>query len=779
MTPTSRRAPLPRWRRRLASTTLALSVSVIAALATGCLERQVRRVEPKTTSTESRRLPSSAVDKIDLLLVIDNSLSMADKQAVLGDAVPDLTNRLVNPPCVGPLGRPVPDQPTSPLEACPDPESEREFPPLLDMHIGVITSSLGGYGGTGCQQTTENDRGRLIARDEEGGTVATYDDLAFLAWDPDPEAPTHDPPGERDRERLIDAIEGLVRGAGEDGCGYEGVLESWYRFLVDPDPYERVEVTDDGARLVGTDATVLAQREAFLRPDSLVAVIMLSDENDCSVAPQRAGYAMTSSQPLPKPRAACAVDPNDPCCVSCGQPAPAGCDTSEDDCLREGCVPTDEDDCLVRLSSTEDPVNLRCFDQKRRFGYDFLHPVDRYVRAMQDRRVENRAGELVPNPLLEGEDGPSRDPSLVFVAGIVGVPWEDIARRNDAGAPDLIEGHDADGRPVGGYLSAREMRDQGIWELILGDPAAGTPPSDPLMIESVTPRSGTHPVTGEPLRPPGQVGAVPNAGEFTDATSLQHACVFPLVEPRDCTGLGARCDCSDNCTSPDSPSDNPVCVDPASPEAGPGCFQHRAKAFPGVRQLQVLQGLGDQGIVGSICPAQIEPGLRERTDYGYRPAMGAIVDRLKTRLNARQCLSRSLQPDEDDRVQCEIIEALEVPAGTCARACDRAGREPVAPDDPAVANAVDDPAWNCFCRIPQLREDALTACQESLDRDPVTADGNPAHGWCYLDASTVPPIGDPRLVECPPTEQRSIRFVGDGKPATGATALITCQRTDG
>ena len=30
--------------------------------------------------------------------------------------------------------------------------------------------------------------------------------------------------------------------------------------------------------------TLLAQRQAFLRPDSLVAVIMLSDENDCSIA---------------------------------------------------------------------------------------------------------------------------------------------------------------------------------------------------------------------------------------------------------------------------------------------------------------------------------------------------------------------------------------------------------------------------------------------------------------------------------------------------------------
>ena len=70
------------------------------SLAVGCLNRPIDRLEPKTTSTVVERLQQNGVDKIDLLLAIDNSISMADKQAILAAAVPDLVNRLVTPNCV-------------------------------------------------------------------------------------------------------------------------------------------------------------------------------------------------------------------------------------------------------------------------------------------------------------------------------------------------------------------------------------------------------------------------------------------------------------------------------------------------------------------------------------------------------------------------------------------------------------------------------------------------------------------------------------------------------
>ena len=37
----------------------------------------------------------------------------------------------------------------------------------------------------------------------------------------------------------------LVQGVQQHGCGLEAQLESWYRFLIQPDPYESVQLSSD------------------------------------------------------------------------------------------------------------------------------------------------------------------------------------------------------------------------------------------------------------------------------------------------------------------------------------------------------------------------------------------------------------------------------------------------------------------------------------------------------------------------------------------------------
>src|SRR5262249_51669869 len=122
---------------------------------------------------------------------------------------------------------------------------------------------------------------------------------------------------------------------------------------------------------------------------------------------------------LPPARAECAVNPNDPCCKSCGD--------------NQGACPADPM-CAVKpvLSDLEDDINLRCWDQKRRFGIDFLYPVDRYAHGLTAPMVPDRVGAMVPNPIftdLNPNDPIStvRTPDMVFLMGIVGVPWPDIA----------------------------------------------------------------------------------------------------------------------------------------------------------------------------------------------------------------------------------------------------------------------------------------------------------------------------------------------------------------
>jgi hypothetical protein len=78
-------------------------------------------------------------------------------------------------------------------------------------------------------------------------------------------------------------------------------------------------------------------------------------------------------------------------------------------------------------------------------------------------------------------------------------------------------------------------------------------------------------------------------------------------------------------------SKNPVCQDLAT-----GAYatrQTRAKAYPGIRELQVLKGIGDQAIVASICPANTTDATR--ADFGYRPVIAAILNRLRPQL--REC----------------------------------------------------------------------------------------------------------------------------------------------
>ncbi|MEM6790135.1 MAG: hypothetical protein AAF715_21625 [Myxococcota bacterium] len=782
-----------RWTRWAIALARWGSAGIMAIATGGCIDRPLEPVEPRGTLTFNAELTQSSVDRIDLLLVIDNSRSMADKQQILSLAVPDLADRLVNPTCVDPeSGEAAPMQPSGPLEVCPA-GSQREFQPIVDVHIGVITSSLGGHGSNACGGVQENDGARLIARDGRGGRVETYDDNNFLAWDPDPQAPAKSPPGETDQGALAQNLSALVQGAGEEGCGYESTLEAWYRFLAEPDPHDRIELRDGKAERTGRDDTLLAQRRAFLRPDSLLAIVMLSDENDCSIR-QEGQFHLAAGLPtgsLPRPRPECAVDPNDPCCRSCGAPQD-GCPDASDVCDADGDGEADA------LSDLEDHINVRCFDQKRRFGIDFLYPMSRYENALRAPSLPDRNGNLVPNPifadLTRGRDGVAvRSSDLVFIAGIVGVPWQEIARKSPDGSPDLLSGLTADGRPQGGYQSAGELSANGTWDRILGDPKCygsdpDCRPDNPLMIESIAPRTGPGLVDAStPL------GNPINGHEYTIArgNDLQYACIFDLVDgsgmpaPVDCSEQpnGAGCDCDD-----DTSGDNPLCywtgegappLDATMTYSGPSFTQtqFRAKAYPGLRHLQLLQSVGDQGIVGSICPEQlVDPTLE---NFGYRPAVGAIIERLKVQLNG-QCLQRSLTPDVDGTVRCRIVEArrLEDDAASCAETCTAPGRRFIDPLDPAVVAVSGDATRddNCFCEIEQLTGDDGAGCKSDVSSAPVNpTTGEAVHGWCYVDAATVPKTGDPRLVsDCPATQQRLIRFVNEGRGESGAKLFIAC-----
>jgi hypothetical protein len=467
-----------------------------------------------------------------------------------------------------------------------------------------------------------NDRGRFLPEVRSG---LPHAGSGFLTWK------AGEDPG-----KIVGELATHVTAAGELGCGYEAPLESWYRFLVDPTPPENVVMQNGTTQPMGTDQTVLSQRAAFLRPDSLLAIVVLSDENDCSVRDSDVGwYVSTITNPngtlysLAKPTSACATDPNSPCCRSCADVSPA-----------PGCASPDPACDGSSLDETEDRVNLRCWEQKRRFGIDFLYPTARYVNALRRSTLctsnpdlsteECDPASLAPNPLfmdLSGEGKPTRGSELVVFMSIAGIPWQDLATEASLGDPSSLA-----------YLSAPELTAQGRWSWISGD--FTNPPLDPLMVESDDPRSGTSPATGAAIAPPesgsGENGT--NGHEWNSHTTiqgdLQYACIFPLATPRDCDAItGGGCDCknvSAEFSSGAYTKLSPLCQAPGS-AAGEGysSVQYYAKAYPGLRYTAVARQLEAQAVLASICPKVEDPG---NPAYGYNPAVDALVAAIRPRL---------------------------------------------------------------------------------------------------------------------------------------------------
>jgi hypothetical protein len=702
--------------------------------------------------------PAPKISKIDLLFMIDNSSSMVDKQVLVSEAVPELVNWIVDPKCIDPIT--VRTVGNAQNGMCP-PGSVRAFEPILDIHIGIISSSLGSHGAAGvCDDNIDisqgrsdphnDDRAHLLTRGVGGNRVATFENKGFLYFNPAvPGALTG-------AVALSLPFTDLVRGVGQHGCGYEASLEAVYRFLVDPEPYDTIVVDSSielpRAVLAGIDSTLLRQRADFLRPDSLVSVMLVTDENDCSVIDGGDGFfpllppgvVQTGKTFLKHGTSKCLENPNDRCCFNCGRETPAGCPPTESD-----------PECLKgELSVEEDTVKLRCFNQKQRYGVDFLYPVQRYIDGFTKPQVPNRRQELVPNPLfadLGCTPGtacvPPRDRGLVLVTGIVGVPWQDIA----------VDPNDL----TNGYKTAQELRDQNVWANIVGDPLNATgpvPPRDPHMIESIRPRAGL-------AGPGGSWRADPIHGHEWDTSQipgrpnseLQYACIFDLVTPRICTEPE---DC--DCFGPNlEQMMNPLC------QNAQGVYttqQLRGKAYPGTRILQVLQGIGEQAIVGSICPANVRD--KNRDDYGFSPTVRAIGSKLRRPVR-EQCSPVALPVDATNgQARCRMIEVFD--AELCK--CDGQPGRSLAPSELLTDEMK--AQGTCRCEMMQLSGDAQSSCQTQLN--PPTGDH---FGWCYVDPAQQSSHSCDLVRACPVDQQRRIRFNHMiSEPRPGATVYVNCQQ---
>ncbi|MGH7440432.1 MAG: hypothetical protein ACRENE_32480 [Polyangiaceae bacterium] len=649
----------------------------------GCLSRPVVNRTPALDTVVNDFNPSRSIDKVDILFDIDNSASMGDKQAYLGAAIPDLVKRFVDPECVDDAG--MPHGPSA-AGSCPQ-GSSPEFAPVHDLHLGIVSSSLGQRGGDLCARTTPapfgNDGGAtaVLAHDDDQahllnrtlsingttvseGTVPDASPDPLLYWFPSAPNQGKTPGAGKpvtDPMTLATDFTSLVHGTGIFGCGIESQLESWYRFLVQPDPYDSIVVNGGVASWSGVDTTILRERHDFLRPDSLVLVVVLSDENDSEIDVRalngQAVAWMNSATPLPRGTSGCS-DPSSPACQSCAQGNNAKTDPA---CMTSPSYTTDNDWGFN--------ANLRHVHMKAKYGVDPQFPIDRYVTGLTSNVVPNRDGEYPPgkgsyvgqascvNPLFAAQlpDGSSTDPSalcsltpgartkdLVFFAHIGGVP------------STLL--HFTPNDPKASALTTAD------WVKILGtDPEhydySGI---DPHMIESYAPRTGVPGPSGPDDAISGHDWVTDQGAAHVMPVDREYACTFRLAEPRDCTLLenASACDCPSGATKGLlTPDQLPPICNPSMQTQQTG-----AKAYPTVRELLLAKKLGPQGVVSSICPIHVADNtMQDDPLYGYRPAVAAIIERLRDSLSA-DCLPQKLQVDADaGGVNCLIL--LQIPNG--------------------------------------------------------------------------------------------------------------------
>jgi hypothetical protein len=611
--------------------------------------------------------------KVDLLFMIDNSASMGDKQALLAQTVPDLLNRLLAPNCLDANNNPIPGVTADANGNCT--QGVREFAPVHDMHIGIVTSSLGGRGGDQCPANATNqanpalnahndDRGELVNR--AGFNETAVPDAAkpdnFLAWFPSVPANLPEPkppvPPIQSPATLGSDFQQMIAGVHEHGCGFEAQNEAWYRFLVQPDPFDSITVQKNHASLSGVDATILKQRADFLRPDSLVAVIVVTDENEEVADPLAIGaqgwafetgtFPGSPTGSAPEGTAECTAQdpnnlgttgPNDPNCTSCAFLNPF--DPSRCPAVGKG--------QKGYYDQANDALNVRFFNQKLRFGLSAGYPIARYVLGLTGEAVpdsqhdhdmtgkyvgDDPANANCTNPLYATSlpSDPSaelcklprgpRTRDLVYYAAIAGVPHQLL--QQDPSNPDSAQ---------------KAVLTDADWLKITGnDPEHyDFTGADFHMIESEVPRV---PSSGWGINggwPPGVVNALnvpacpPNAADNCDPingrewdpqqSDLQYACIFDLPQEKDCSQMqfAGACDCTNGQAS----QNTPLCQGAGGMHAQ---TQIKGKAYPSVREMVIAHKMKGQGVVSSLCPIHTTEKAPGDPLFGYRPAVRALVD---------------------------------------------------------------------------------------------------------------------------------------------------------
>ena len=291
---------------------------------------------------------------VDILVVVDNSMSMAEEQRAMAEQFPELISNLLDPAISPATGRPA-------------------HVPITDLHIGVVSTDMGtgGYSVETCSDPIDGDDG--ILQHDPNPSIAGCDSSYPTYLDYDVDSPSPALVGE-----MAHAF-GCIGVLGIDGCGFEQQLKA-------------------GLRALTIHSVPGAPNDGFLRDDTVLMVIWLSDEEDCSVAPGNEGIFDTLDSSLGHLGLRCfhhpyMIEPVDTYIaglsgIRAGSPWPVilgmivGVPTGEKDCNGFG---NEIDDCLGHPDMIEriDPVSMTRLVPSCVSADGEAYPPRRFVRLAQ------------------------------------------------------------------------------------------------------------------------------------------------------------------------------------------------------------------------------------------------------------------------------------------------------------------------------------------------------------------------------------------------------------
>ena len=222
-----------------------LTTLTLIVVSSGCGDRTLRPLTPCTVSGITETVSVDAVDSVDLLFVIDDSGSMGEEQGKLKAEIPELVRILVTG-----------DYNNNGMKD----EADNDFEPVQDLNVGIVRTDMGNNG----QEQIGNCAPPMSLGDGPGLNGVIIRDgndniLNFKQGD--------------DSGAFITAIEGQVDALDTKGCGIEQQLEAMAK---------AVAPSTHAIFRRGTGGHADIANSGFLRDNSALAIIIVTDEEDCS-----------------------------------------------------------------------------------------------------------------------------------------------------------------------------------------------------------------------------------------------------------------------------------------------------------------------------------------------------------------------------------------------------------------------------------------------------------------------------------------------------------------